>query len=72
MMKYYDPEDIRQADIIAVEKFGVTSLELMENAGTNAALEVLKKYPYARCFLILAGPGNNGGDGFVAARSFFE
>lgn len=70
MMRYYDPEDIRQADILAVEKYGITSLELMENAGTNAAREVLKRYPEALSILIFAGPGNNGGDGFVAARFF--
>jgi len=72
MMRYYDPEDIRQADVLATEKYGIPSLELMENAGTNAAAEVLKRYPDARSILILAGPGNNGGDGFVAARCFLD
>ena len=72
MIRYYDPEDIRQADILAVEKYGITSLELMENAGTNAASEVMKRYPEALSILIFAGPGNNGGDGFVAARFFLK
>jgi len=72
MIRYYYPEDIRQADILAVEKYGVPSFDLMENAGTNAAHEVLKKYPDAQNFLIFAGPGNNGGDGFVAAKSFLN
>ncbi|MEK0453378.1 MAG: Bifunctional NAD(P)H-hydrate repair enzyme Nnr [Synergistaceae bacterium] len=72
MIRYYDPEDIRQADILAVEKYGITSLELMENAGTNAASEVMKRYPEALSILIFAGPGNNGGDGFVAARFFLD
>lgn len=72
MMNYYDPEHIREADVLAVEKYGVPSLSLMENAGTNAAREVLKRYPDALSFLILAGPGNNGGDGFVAARAFLS
>lgn len=72
MMRYYDPEDIRQADVLATEKYGIPSLGLMENAGTNAAAEVLKRYPDARSILILAGPGNNGGDGFVAARCFLD
>ncbi len=45
MIRYYDPEDVRQADALAVQKYGITSLELMENAGTNAARETLKRYP---------------------------
>lgn len=72
MMKYFNPEDIRQADVLAVDKYGITSLKLMENAGTNAAHEVLKRYPNAISFLVFAGPGNNGGDGFVAARCFLK
>ena len=72
MIRYYDPEDTRQADILAVEKYGVPSFDLMENAGNNAAIEVLKRYPDAHNFLIFAGPGNNGGDGFVAAKFFLN
>ena len=72
MIRYYDPEDVRQADILAVEKYGVPSSDLMQNAGNNAANEVLKRYPNAQSFLIFAGPGNNGGDGFVAAKSFLS
>ena len=69
MMRYFEPEHIREADILAVDKYGIPSLELMKNAGTNAAKEVLKRYPDALCFTFLAGPGNNGGDGFVAAKA---
>lgn len=72
MLRYYDPEDVRQADVLAVEKYGLPSLYLMENAGTNAAHEVLKRFPNANSFLIFEGPGNNGGDGFVAAKSFLK
>ena len=72
MIKYFAPEDIRQADILAVEKYSIPSLELMKNAGTNAAREVLERYPEALNFLIFTGPGNNGGDGFVAAKFFLD
>ena len=68
MEKYYEPEDIRQADLIAAEKCGIATSVLMENAGTNAARAIMKILPAASKFLILAGHGNNGGDGFVAAR----
>jgi len=72
MIRYYDPEDVRQADALAVQKYGITSLELMENAGTNAARETLKRYPDSQSITIVAGPGNNGGDGFTAARFFLK
>jgi len=72
MKIYYNPEDIRKADETAVEKLGLSSLFLMENAGRNAAEEILQTFPKAVRFVIFAGPGNNGGDGFVAARRLLE
>ncbi len=72
MITYYSAKDVRSADILAVESYRIPSSDLMENAGTNAAREVLKQFPAALSLLILAGPGNNGGDGFVAARVFLS
>ena len=72
MEKYYEPEDVRQADVNAAEKCGIASITLMENAGSGAARLIIRNFPDASRFLILAGHGNNGGDGFVAARALVK
>jgi NAD(P)H-hydrate epimerase len=50
------------------EYFGVSRLQLMENAGREIALEVASRFPQAKPVVVFCGPGGNGGDGFVAAR----
>ena len=48
------------------------SLTLMENAGSAVARFVIAEYPQAERIGIVCGKGNNGGDGFVAARKLAE
>ena len=50
------------------EYFGVSRLQLMENAGRNVALEVASRFKPEKSVAIFCGLGGNGGDGFVAAR----
>ncbi|WP_287981073.1 NAD(P)H-hydrate epimerase, partial [Acidiphilium sp.] len=50
---------------------GVSGLMLMENAGTAVARAIVRRFRPCRV-LVLAGPGNNGGDGYVAARRLAE
>ena len=65
-------EQIRRADQRMIEHYAVPSLLLMERAGERAAKTILELYPSIQKFLILAGTGNNGGDGFVVARYLFH
>ena len=47
---------------------GVAGITLMERAGAAIADAVAARHPVGSRVAVLAGPGNNGGDGFVAAR----
>lgn len=71
-MKITTTDEMRDIDRATSTEFGVPSLVLMENAGTSVAQFAMQTYPNARSFAIVCGKGNNGGDGFVAARKLKE
>lgn len=60
-------EEMARADRLTIEA-GTPGEVLMETAGEGVADRVERKFHNARSFAVLCGPGNNGGDGFVAAR----
>lgn len=71
-MKITTAEEMRTIDRVTSEKFGVHSLALMENAGTAVANFARSHWPDANRIVVLCGKGNNGGDGFVAARKLHQ
>ena len=67
-MKIVTAAEMRETDRVTSERFGVPSQTLMENAGTAVADFVLSDWASAKRIGVVCGKGNNGGDGFVAAR----
>jgi ADP-dependent NAD(P)H-hydrate dehydratase / NAD(P)H-hydrate epimerase len=63
-------KEMRWCDELTIHKHGVPSLLLMENAGRGVAETAVLEFgpPERKRILIFCGKGNNGGDGFVAAR----
>ncbi len=72
-MKLCTASEMREIDRLAIEEHGIPSLLLMENAGAAVALraEAVAGFDHS-CFVVLCGKGNNGGDGFVAARRLWN
>jgi ADP-dependent NAD(P)H-hydrate dehydratase / NAD(P)H-hydrate epimerase len=61
---------MREADRLSTERYGIPSLQLMENAGTRVVEVLRAQFPdlARRKIIVLCGKGNNGGDGLVVAR----
>lgn len=66
------PEIITSREMRALELnaeyFGISRLQLMENAGHHVASEIASRFKQDKSVAIFCGLGGNGGDGFVAAR----
>jgi NAD(P)H-hydrate epimerase len=71
-MRYVTAEEMRRLDREAIETRGISAVTLMENAGRALADEAAKLCVKSGTALVFSGYGNNGGDGFVAARHLSE
>jgi ADP-dependent NAD(P)H-hydrate dehydratase / NAD(P)H-hydrate epimerase len=71
-MKIVTASEMREIDRATSEQFGIRSLTLMENAGTAVADFAEAHWPTTKRIGVICGKGNNGGDGFVAARKLKE
>ena len=67
-------KEMQTIDKTAIESFGIPGQVLMENAGRGAVDMLMSHFPKIRSYrvAVLAGRGNNGGDGFVMARYLLE
>jgi NAD(P)H-hydrate epimerase len=73
-MRVLNAAQMREADRRTIEDVGIPSLVLMENAGRQvvAAMEAIHTDLSERQVAVLCGRGNNGGDGFVVARTLVQ
>jgi len=73
-MRVLNAAQMRDADARAINDIGIASLVLMENAGRQAvaAMEAMYDDLSERHVAVLCGRGNNGGDGFVVARTLAQ
>src|SRR5882724_13479102 len=70
MHELLTPDEMNACDRLVIAG-GVAGLTLMERAG-RAVADAAARQPLGTRVLVVAGPGNNGGDGFVAARVLAE
>jgi NAD(P)H-hydrate epimerase len=73
-MRVLNTEQMREADRRTIEEIGIPSLVLMENAGRQAvaAMEAAFEELATSRVAVICGRGNNGGDGFVVARTLLQ
>src|SRR5919201_187997 len=73
-MRVLNSAQMREADKRTIDDIGIPSLVLMENAGRQAVAAIEAMYPdlLERQVGVLCGRGNNGGDGFVVARTLVQ
>src|SRR2546423_4475617 len=70
MIELLTPDEMAQCDRLTIAG-GIAGIALMEKAG-RAVADAVARHPLGTRVLVVAGPGNNGGDGFVAARVLAE
>ncbi len=73
-MKLLTAQEVRELDRLTIEQVGIPGAVLMETAGRQAAAHLLCRFGYLKPgpVLVLAGRGNNGGDGYVIARCLID
>src|SRR5689334_8883322 len=70
MIELLTPDEMAECDRLTIAA-GTPGIALMEKAG-RAVADAVARYPLGTRVVVVAGPGNNGGDGFIAARILAE
>lgn len=71
-MKIFLSEVISEIDKATIERQNIDSVELMERAASAVSYEIMARFSPKKKIVVIAGPGNNGGDALAAARLLFE
>lgn len=71
-MNIFSPKQIHDIDNATCHAQGIDSLELMERAASAVSCELMTRFLPNRRFVIVAGPGNNGGDALAVGRQLIE
>lgn len=71
-MKIFASTDIREIDNATCEAQNIDSLELMERAAGAVSCEIISRFLPSQRIVVVAGPGNNGGDALAVARLLYE
>lgn len=67
-MKIFNTVQMKQLDLMTMKSQGLSSWQLMERAGRQLTVQILKDYQHQNNFVVCCGKGNNGGDGLVISR----
>jgi hydroxyethylthiazole kinase-like uncharacterized protein yjeF len=65
----YTAAQVRELDRTAITNLGIAGYVLMQRAAAAGWRVLKKRWPNARRIVVLCGPGNNGGDGYLLART---
>lgn len=71
-MKILNSQSIHEVDVATCEEQKISSIDLMERAAGQVSVELVSRFLPSQRFVVLAGPGNNGGDALATARMLIE
>ena len=71
-MKILSSESIRELDTATCEAQKISTIDLMERAAQAVSCEIISRFLPGQRIVVMAGPGNNGGDALAVARMLFE
>lgn len=71
-MNIYPSSRLAEIDNATCEAQKINSIDLMERAASAASYEIISRFLPSQRFVVVAGPGNNGGDALAVARMLLE